>query len=39
LKQQLSSRIDSNYALLKQYASDVDAWYSRLETEFDKNDS
>ena len=39
LKQQLSSRIDSNYVLLKQYVSDVDAWYGRLETEFDKNDS
>jgi len=39
LKQQLSTRIENNYNLLREYARDVDAWYSRVETEFDKNDS
>jgi len=37
LKQQLATRIHNNYKLLEQYAQDVDAWYNRIEKDYDEN--
>lgn len=37
LKQQLAGRINNNYKLLQQYAQDVDAWYNRIEKDYDEN--